>query len=155
MSIQSTINQGISLTGLLLTQTPWAEAHKIKVREAAETRRLGRELQGAQAVTESTLTSVEDLEKLPTEKERETAVSMYSRALHEEGRLEEELFRREPTQERLSEVIRTQSATEEFDEAIADYERDAKEALEREQRRQEISREILRPFDPNKDQFRW
>lgn len=143
MSIQSTINQGLSLAGLLVSQSPLAEMTK----ENLELRGLQRNLKTAEDVTETAQITVEDIEKLPTEKERREAEASYSTALEREADIQEEIYRRQPTRERLEGIIRTRSARSNFDEAA----REAREALERERERQEISNAVTAPFNPTLD----
>lgn len=143
MSIQSTINQGLSLAGLLVSQSPLAAITK----EKREFRNLQKNLETAENVTETAQITVEDIEKLPTENERREAESSYSTALEREADIQEEIYRRSPTQERLQGIIKTRSARTEFDEAV----RKARERLEQENERLETSNAVTAPFNPTLD----
>lgn len=147
MSIQSTINQGLSLAGLLLSQTPMAEASRVKAREAAELSESKRRLTKAEEVTGTVQEMVEEIEKLPTENERRIAEEEYSAALGRETEAQRDIFQREPTREGIRSIIRSRSAREEFEQAA----RDAREALERENERLETSNAITTPFNPTLD----
>ena len=147
MSIQSTINQGLSLMGLLVSQTPMAEASRTRAREEAELSESKRRLAKAEEVTGTVQEMVEEIEKLPTENERRIAEEEYSSALERETEAQMDIFQREPTREGIRSIIRSRSARMEFDEAA----REAREALERERERQEISNAVTAPFNPTLD----
>lgn len=201
MSIQSTINQGISLVSLLVAQTP-----KVKRKEAEEAaarqeaisqasergRQAGlqeaREARAAQDLEETRRLFSEHsalVKPIGTTAERLETIEGHigsRKTAVESGRKLQEL---EPTEERLAQLSQWEADIGTLEEkkksiyetgraarkeAIAEgqetraakrkkqreeAEASAAAAQEAEQRRQAITREITRPFDPNSDKFNW
>lgn len=201
MSIQSTINQGLSLAGLLMSQMPSAKAREDEAAAARaqataaataegrlakeqefkaqteEERRAGvrssyaahsklitpwtkgqsseRTAEEARLTRESALEFGRQLYEFEPTEELATAIGGYERELEEIRRLQEDrrqAARTKNTEERHQETNRRrQSKIQKQKEA----EEAAAEAAAIEQRRQAITREITRPFDPTVDKFKW
>ena len=201
MSIQSTVNQGLSLVGLLMSQMPSAKAREdeaaaARARETAaataegrleeerkfkaqteEERREGirsgyaahsklitpwtkgrsteRTAEEARLTRETALEYGRQLYEFEPTEELATAIGGYERELEDIKRVQEDrrqAERAKNTDERHAEnARRRQSKLQKQKEA----EQAAAEEAEIEARRQAISREITRPFDPAVDKFRW
>lgn len=157
MSIQSTVNQGISLLGFMIGQTPMAAAQREKAVEAERTRKVKQDLARAGESTEASLSSLETvLDTSKSEGEKRTAEDLFSEQLKREIDIQTELFEREPTVERAQSLIHARTASRDYDETLAEDRqenptaratREAQSALAAEQNRLAASNEITRSLD--------
>lgn len=201
MSIQSTVNQGISLVSLLVAQTPIAKQKETedaakRQQQISEASEKGRQAGLQQARDARAAQDLEETRRLfgehsalikPIGNKAEKLETIEGhigarRAAVESGRKLQEL---EPTEERLAQLSEWETEIGKLEEkkkgiyeagraarknAIAEgqenraakrkkkreeAEASAAEAQAEEQRRQAITREITRPFDPAVDKFRW
>lgn len=152
MSIQSSIHQGISLVSLLVSQSPAAEAQRTRAREEAEATMLKEKYDRAVSAENEALDAFLPLAENPkisgTTLVESEEYKLYEEAGARVGRIEEEMFYRDPSAQSAKQVITRRRETNEQREL-------ARQAVEDEQRRIAIYNEITRPFDPKTDKFRW
>lgn len=147
MSIQSTINQGISLAGLLMSQSPMAEKARVRARDEAETERLRGNVGKASAATEEILTELTTERKNVPETEIAATEDLYLESLEREAAAEESLFYHSPTTAGARQLVLSRSAIADQRQATTD-DRDARarEAAEKARAREQARMDETRRF---------
>ena len=134
LNIQSNINQGLSLISLLGSQTPMAAKQREKAAYQAKVEKFSADVAAAEAASEEAIAAY-DVPKAGTEEEK-AAGELYGKALEEEVKARERLFEIHPTREGALSLAKTRSAVTGYRETQAEeIERQAREALEKEQKR--------------------
>jgi hypothetical protein len=159
MSIQSTINQGLSLAGLLISQSPAAEARKAAAAEKGKADYLNKQLRKSAEVSNTALDVATDLwDKSATGTAADVAEDLFVSSLESELDTTKELFKADPTKETGQMVINKETALREHKEEMStrkaeEAERKAQDALKAEQKRLARSRilEGVYTTDPTYD----
>lgn len=159
MSIQSTINQGLSLAGLLLSQSPMAAYRSTQAAEKAKTAYQNEQLRKSETVSDTALDVATGLwEKSETGTAADVAEDLFVSSLETEVSTAKDLFKADPTKETGEMVINKETALREQKEAMAsrkadEAEKKAKDALDAEQKRLARSRilEGVYTTDPTYD----
>lgn len=159
MSIQSTINQGLSLAGLLISQSPAAEARKAVAAEKGKTDYYNEQLRKSEAVSDTALNVATKLwEKSETGTAADVAEDLFVSSLESEVSTAKDLFKADPTKETGEMVINKETALREHKETMAtakaeEAEKKAQDALKAEQARLARSRilEGVYTTDPTYD----
>lgn len=164
MSIQSTVNQGLSLVGLLVSQTPMATQSKENALLQERKKRADRtyqELHETIGSTESHYSQDGMTEgDIRMERARNAAYVAAARERSELDPGDPEKLGDWYLAEERSDIFEEEKEAHEAEFARKKKKREeaeasAAEAQAEEQRRQAITREITRPFDPTVDKFKW
>lgn len=130
MSIQSNINQGISLLSLLASQTPAAAAHREKAAEEqrieTEKGRVGKQIENATKLKDQALAGIKtQLEEVPegmTGEELDMGdfsdVSIYNKQQIRLGELHEQMARLDPSDENFDKYTQAITSAKEAEERI-------------------------------------
>lgn len=159
MSIQSTINQGLSLAGLLISQSPAAEARKAVAAEKGKADYLNKQVRKAEETSDTALeTALNVWEKDATGTAADVVEDLYMSSLESEISAAKDLFKAAPTQETGEMVTNKETALRDYKEEIAERKADeaaakAQNALKAEQKRLARSRilEGVYTTDPTYD----
>lgn len=161
MSIQSTVNQGLSLVGLLMSQSPMAAANRQKAREDVATAAAKERRDIAAAEAEQHYQALI--------REAEEGNATYADPTKDPDRAQLQVQAYEMMGEAARQRFLTNPTAETYEdwaenwglgamETRGDYERAMKRREEKARQTvesQRISREITRPFDPTTDKFNW
>ena len=166
MSIQSNVNQGISLVSLLASQTPMAAAQREKAVHSQQIKTLRENVSRAEEANYQALALAENAEtEFKGNKEaEEAAYEVYGDTLKAELEARERLFREDPTAEDVRQLVLTRGAISGYETGLAEARetadqkrgiksktaeatKKARENLAAEQERIAASNEITRSLD--------
>lgn len=146
MSIQSNINQGLSLMSLLASQTPAASARKEEAIRKKDIELTERRLANAQETENIALKDYEKLlsnEKITDEEIMKSAeAKLYNEAGSRVQSIQEELMAKDPTAERQKAILAREKETSNERERVELAKSAAQEKLKLEQERIAASRAI-------------